>query len=694
MERPWEGYGRRDFKMTTVSSTDHHSRPTPPHHHHHHPPPRTARHRLVNALYALSTRYPRETHHPSFLHSAPDHALIHTHLAMVTILLILSVLLLIVILDITFTKLLYRLSQRPRFEPTIFHSDHLPLSTIFPAPAKPFRRLQGTTNPNIDDRYEFIKPLGNGCEGCTAIYRDTHRGNQLVVIKSFFQGVRTNPLPEHLRTHFRGEGSWNPRGRWPSEIPSTLYFTSINAPGEFHMRDDGRRLNGGFVYALDYFWVEEGVGGWWWPGGGMRHAGRGWRLVTPFLSYGTLETLAALLRKRGCAPDEVDRVYRRRYRGILEALAMMHEAGYTHDDVKLDNIFISPTNTFLLGDLGNVREHDHAFHHSSIAHSSSSILPPSPPSASLLPSPPGLLPPPTTAAKQQQTQGIADVTHAIRTYLTFLRLSSGRQEWFDDVFSRPPGAESATTPSPSTFTSSPSNSISSPSTTSPLAPSCPSTSAAHSASTSAATASGSASEADATSAETPTPASPPAPWRTFYWRFKSHPRSARELLDKDPFWAAGGVGDDPIADAFEAEVALMRLDRGEVGSSLGRSVTMREGGSGAGAGSGSRAAEKERGRLGVVVEEPEKENESEKVGLRGAGNDEVGTGERLDNAVLEKRRNWSWRSEHTSRKEASVDAKEVEKMVDGELACVALGVCERLLLGQGRGGMSMYCAAS
>lgn len=145
------------------------------------------------------------------------------------------------------------------------------------------------------------------------------------MIKSFFPGVRTNPIPEHLKGHFHGEG-WSPRSSWPSEIPSTLYFSNVYAPGDFHDRDDGRRLNGRFIYALDYFWVKPGK---WWAGSG--HGSGGWKLVTPFLSNGTMETLANLIRHRRMRPADIDAIYRRRYRKVLEALAEMHELGYVSD---------------------------------------------------------------------------------------------------------------------------------------------------------------------------------------------------------------------------------------------------------------------------------------------------------------------------------------------------------------------------
>ncbi|CCX30017.1 Similar to Serine/threonine-protein kinase WNK2; acc. no. Q3UH66 [Pyronema omphalodes CBS 100304] len=181
-------------------------------------------------------------------------------------------------------------------------------------------------------------------------------------------------------------------GKWPAEIPATLYFANSNAPGEFEAGLEEKRRKGGFIYAIDYFWVDG------WLGGG------GWRLVTPFLTSGTLETLAGLVRHCKMTPKELDLLYRKRFRGVLEALKEMHDIGYTHDDVKMDNIFISPTNSFLLGDLGNVREHAHDLHTLKDIH---------------------------TGAKDYR---VGDTQRAIRTYLTFLRVSCGDKRWFDYEF--------------------------------------------------------------------------------------------------------------------------------------------------------------------------------------------------------------------------------------------------------------------
>ncbi|KAA8909838.1 hypothetical protein FN846DRAFT_766231, partial [Sphaerosporella brunnea] len=178
--------------------------------------------------------------------------------------------------------------------------------------------------------------------------------------------------------------------RWPAEIPATLYFANVDAPGEFSLgTDERRRRNGGFIYALDYFWVKDG----------------GWRLVTPFLKRGTLETLAELVRKKALSPSEVDAVYRRRFREVVEALAKMHERGFSHDDVKMDNIFVADTGAFLLGDLGNVREHGHCYHsHTPDVHT-------------------GLA---------DYSQG--DTERAVRSYLSFLRSACADSTVFDREF--------------------------------------------------------------------------------------------------------------------------------------------------------------------------------------------------------------------------------------------------------------------
>ncbi|KAF8541092.1 hypothetical protein BDD12DRAFT_879498 [Trichophaea hybrida] len=229
---------------------------------------------------------------------------------------------------------------------------HYPLGfsapTLFPPPSTPHRHLNRKTK-NIDFRYTFIKVLGLGREGIASIYHDS------------------------LRAHLQQLGAGN--GKWPAEIPATLYFANSNALGEFEVRREERREIRRFIYAMDYFWVDGWMAGW-----------------------------EELLKHCGMSPSELDMVYRRRFRGVLMALREMHRAGYTHDDVKMDNIFISATNSFLLGDLGNVREHEHVYHAREDIH--------------------------TEAIDYSQ----GDTQCAVRSYLSFLRLACGERRCFDSEF--------------------------------------------------------------------------------------------------------------------------------------------------------------------------------------------------------------------------------------------------------------------
>ena len=107
-----------------------------------------------------------------------------------------------------------------------------------------------------------------------------------------------------------------------------------------------------------------------------------WHLVTPFLPEGNLKSLAERLRDSEISytAADLDVIFRPSLHHLLEALGRMHnDYQLCHDDIKLDNVFLSAVNSssepfphsqpieithWLLGDLGNVRQREHQYHQS------------------------------------------------------------------------------------------------------------------------------------------------------------------------------------------------------------------------------------------------------------------------------------------------------------------------------------------
>lgn len=203
------------------------------------------------------------------------------------------------------------------------------------------------------------KKLGSGYEGDTFTCNDT-------VIKVY----KTTQSP--LRNCVPGTTS---KLAWPPEIPVSLLLGGLadtTRPHELTVPD-----NVHFVPVLDYFLLPTAEDD-------EQQSGE-WHLVTPFLSSGTLNHLAKRLRhlEPSLTTDELDAHFRPSFHRILEALDIMHsQHNLCHDDVKLDNIFVTdylsapveaPGHTsysadatkdthWLLGDLGNAREPSHGYH--------------------------------------------------------------------------------------------------------------------------------------------------------------------------------------------------------------------------------------------------------------------------------------------------------------------------------------------
>ncbi|KAG6367773.1 hypothetical protein INS49_001968 [Diaporthe citri] len=196
---------------------------------------------------------------------------------------------------------------------------------------------------------EQWKRLGSGCEGDTFSFNSS-------VIKVF------KPERSPLRNCVPHTES---RLRWPPEVPISILLGGLSEQHDAAIPD---RTD--FLPVYDYFLLPTGDGT---PGQ--------WHLVTPFLETGTLEHLARRVQNESTlqTADDVDMRYRPSFSRLLKALSTMHSQQLCHDDIKMDNIFVTDSaqpsgNTsstpsekeahWLLGDLGNARQPNHSYHSS------------------------------------------------------------------------------------------------------------------------------------------------------------------------------------------------------------------------------------------------------------------------------------------------------------------------------------------
>lgn len=257
------------------------------------------------------------------------------------------------------------------------------------------------------------KSLGSGYEGDTFAYNSS-------VIKVFKPGRSPlrNCVPNVL-----------PNTQWPPEIPVSLLLGGLRDEQyqehhhhRYHMSTTALAQSD-FVPVLDYFLL---------PTPRSSHPGE-WYLVTPFLRSGTLEHLAKSLRLQHqdspLTPEDVDARFRPSFNRLLRALDAMHiEHNLCHDDIKMDNIFVTKrTSSFeikanasstlpeeledahwLLADLGNARQPSHEYH--------SSLL--------------------WTHDNDQHVDcRVNDVVRLVKSYMFFLQsASSSRKAAFHDLF--------------------------------------------------------------------------------------------------------------------------------------------------------------------------------------------------------------------------------------------------------------------
>lgn len=224
------------------------------------------------------------------------------------------------------------------------------------------------------------KKLGAGWEGTTYTYND-------VVIKTFTPG----------RSPFRNCAQRNTSLRWPTEIPASTLLGN-GGDGRDVLTTSNDTTPGRFLPVKTAFFAAT-----------SSDAGPEWHLVTPFARHGTLKTLSSKVRQQDLDVRTLDSRYREKFHDLLRSLQVLHEAGYCHDDIKIDNVFVGDSDEWILGDLGNVRELNHPYHASRI----------------------------WLDNDQLRDCRSNDVIRALKSYLSFLRGSlADTQGLDDDLFSR------------------------------------------------------------------------------------------------------------------------------------------------------------------------------------------------------------------------------------------------------------------
>jgi hypothetical protein len=256
-----------------------------------------------------------------------------------------------------------------KYSPTDFGVN---INEAYPQPLRPNGEDLQLQDDLIANRAEWIE-LGEGIEGKTFMYKGA-------VIKTF--------TPE--RSPFRNCAPGASGERWPTEIPATLRF------GGSHNNSKCTNLtSGGFLPVMAYFMAST-----------FSPVQTEWHLITPSLESGSLLTLAKKKYKLNESYREIDIHYRPAFNRLLRSLGSLHEAEFCHDDVKPGNIFVEDNTSFVLGDLGNLRQVAHPYH------------------TSLL----------WKKNNQLADCRANDAFRALKSYLTFIRNAAGEPHRFDVEF--------------------------------------------------------------------------------------------------------------------------------------------------------------------------------------------------------------------------------------------------------------------
>ncbi|PSN60167.1 hypothetical protein BS50DRAFT_210800 [Corynespora cassiicola Philippines] len=235
--------------------------------------------------------------------------------------------------------LLYRDALYAKYLPTRFPSN---VEEYRPRLLRPDDEDAQFQDELLSNRKEW-KILGQGFEGRTYTYHDS-------VIKTFTPG----------KSPFRNCAPGSSYGKWPTEIPASLYFGgSFTAAATQHANasSNANSASVGFLPVKAYFMATSSPA-----------VGAEWHLVTPLVPGGNLNGLAKRIHRKRVSrsAQELDIEYRPVFVNLLNTLDSLHNDGYCHDDIKPSNIFVEDDLHWVVGDLGNVREISHPYHYSKI----------------------------------------------------------------------------------------------------------------------------------------------------------------------------------------------------------------------------------------------------------------------------------------------------------------------------------------
>lgn len=224
--------------------------------------------------------------------------------------------------------------------------------------------------------------LGEGFEGKVFVYKDS-------VIKTFAP-----------RSPLRNCAPGKEHGRWPTEIPASLFFGGTfnsTSTSNHHPINDANSTSTGFLPVQAFFKAST-----------LASHPAEWHLVTPLLEPGNLKRLAKTLRTNQTSRSfrQRDASHRPAFNRLLHTLHLLHTAGYCHDDIKPANIFVRDTTHWVLGDLGNVRNISHPYHSSQLWRDN----------------------------EQLDDCRANDAVRAMKSYLKFIRSSGSDADTFDAAF--------------------------------------------------------------------------------------------------------------------------------------------------------------------------------------------------------------------------------------------------------------------